>query len=62
MSRSTCYVVSRHDGYWYAVVGGRDLGRFMQQDAAEAFAATVAASHGLARITIHNRPEATAAR
>lgn len=57
MSRSMCYVVSRHDGFWYAVVGGRDLGRFTRREDAEAFAASVAASHRLPRVTTHARPE-----
>ncbi|SOD89826.1 hypothetical protein [Caenispirillum bisanense] len=54
MSRSTCYVISRHDGFWYAVIGGRDLGRFPQQAAAEEFATAMAASRGLDRITVQS--------
>lgn len=54
MTRSTCYVISRHDGYWYAVIGGRDLGRFPRQEAAEEFAASVLATRGPGRITIHS--------
>lgn len=57
MSRSTCYVISRHDGFWYAVIGGRDLGRFPQQEAAEEFAAALAASRGAARVTIQARQD-----
>lgn len=60
MSRNTCYVISRHDGYWYAVIGGRDMGRFPQQEAAEEFAASMVASRGLGRITIHAPHDAAA--
>lgn len=52
MTRSTCYVLTRADGFWYAVHGGRDLGRFARQADAEACASDRVAALGLPGITV----------
>ncbi|WP_404379959.1 hypothetical protein [Caenispirillum salinarum] len=52
MKNSACYVISRNDGFWYAVVGGRDLGRFQRRGDAEARAHERAEAMGLPGVTV----------
>lgn len=52
MSRTPCYVVSRGDGFWYAVHGGRDFGRFARRADAEACAERRVSALGLTGVTV----------
>lgn len=56
MANSACYVVCRSDGYWYAVVGGRDLGCFPRRRDAEQRARERADAMGLASVTVMPQP------